>query len=69
MVNIGILRSISHHFQCLNSQQLFYYIISKIKKVKNNIKKLLDHENAVVNLNLFSFLGPFHKINEVILLS
>ena len=26
-VNIGILRSISHHVQCLNSQQLFYYII------------------------------------------
>ena len=31
-VNIGILRSISHHVQCLNSQQLFYYIISLSKK-------------------------------------
>ena len=25
-VNIGILWSISHHIQCLISQQLFYYI-------------------------------------------
>ena len=25
-VNIGILWSISHHIQCLDSQQLFYYI-------------------------------------------
>ena len=33
-VNIDILRSISHHVQCLNSQQLFYYIISLSKKEK-----------------------------------
>ena len=33
-VNIGILRSISYHVQCLNSQQLFYYIISLNKKMK-----------------------------------
>ena len=31
-VNIGILRLISYHVQCLNSQQLFYYIISLNKK-------------------------------------
>ena len=31
-VNIGILRSISYLVQCLNSQQLFYYIISLHKK-------------------------------------
>ena len=31
-VNISILRSTSHHVQCLNSQQLFYYIISLNKK-------------------------------------
>ena len=35
-VNIDILRSISHHVQCLNSQQLFYYIISLSKKKSNN---------------------------------
>ena len=46
-VNIGILRSISHHVQCLNSQQLFYYTISQIKKEKNNIKKnSLTMDNA-----------------------
>ena len=28
-VNIGFLWSISHHIQCLNSQQLFYYITFK----------------------------------------
>ena len=28
-VNIGILRSISHHVQLLNSQQVFYYLISQ----------------------------------------
>ena len=35
-VDIGILRSISHHVQCLNSQQLFYYIISLNKNNNNN---------------------------------
>ena len=40
-VNIGILRSISHHVQCLNSQQLFYYIISLSKKKSNNNNKIL----------------------------
>ena len=31
-VNIGFLRSIAYHAQCLNIQQLFYYIISLNKK-------------------------------------
>ena len=35
-VNIGILSSISHHIQRLNSQQLFLYIISLNKKCNNN---------------------------------
>ena len=35
-VNIGILRSISHHVQCLNSQQLFYYIFFLLKQKSNN---------------------------------
>ena len=32
--NIGILWSISHHIQCLNSQQLFYYITLKKQRKK-----------------------------------
>ena len=40
-VNIGILRSISHHVQCLNNQQLFYYIISINKKVTTTAKSWL----------------------------
>ena len=42
-VNIGILWSISHHIQCLNSQQLFYYITLKKqrKKQANNSAALL----------------------------
>ena len=39
-VNIGILRSISHHVQCLNSQQLFYYIISLNKKQQQQQQNL-----------------------------
>ena len=39
-VNIGILRSISHHVQYLNSQQLFFYINSLNKKSNNNNKIL-----------------------------
>ena len=42
-VNIGILRSISHHVQCLNSQQLFYYIISLSKKSNNNKILAIDY--------------------------
>ena len=34
-VNIGMLRSISHHVQWLHSQQLFYYIISLNTKNMN----------------------------------
>ena len=39
-VNIGILRSISHHVQCLNSQQLFYFIISLNKKKQQQQQNL-----------------------------
>ena len=42
-VNIGILRSISHHVQCLNSQQLFYYIISLSKKKQQQQQQNLDY--------------------------
>ena len=38
-VNIGTLRPTSHHVQCLNSQQLFYYIISLNKKAKTTTTK------------------------------
>ena len=55
-VNIGILRSISHHVQCLNSQQLFYYIISLFKKkINNNNNKILAMEYALDSLE-FLFL-------------
>ena len=40
-VNFGILRSISYHVQCLNSQQLFYYIISLNKKATTTTKSWL----------------------------
>ena len=44
-VNIGILRSISHHVQLLHSQQLFYYIISlntkKIRTLTSDSFKIL----------------------------
>ena len=36
-VNIGILWSISHHVQCLSSQQLFYYKTNKTNKI--NLRK------------------------------
>ena len=53
-VNIGILRSISHHVQCLNSQQLFYYIISLNKKSNNNNNKILGMDYV---LDSFEFLN------------
>ena len=39
-VNIGFFRSISHHVQCLNSQQLFYHIISLNKKKQQQQQNL-----------------------------
>ena len=54
-VNIGILRSISHHVQCLNSQQLFYYIISLSKKSNNNNNKILAIDYVLDSLE-FLFL-------------
>ena len=38
-VNIDTLRSTSHYVQCLNSQQVFYYILS-LQKSNNNNKNL-----------------------------
>ena len=54
-VNIGILRSISHHVQCLNSQQLFYYIISLLKQKSNNNNKILAMDYVLDSLE-FLFL-------------
>ena len=54
-VNIGILRSISHHVQCLNSQQLFYYIISLLKQKNNNNNKILAMDYVLDSLEFLSF--------------
>ena len=51
-VNIGIIRLISYHVQCLNSQQLFYYIISKQKK-KQHQEQHLGYDYV---LDSFEFL-------------
>ena len=48
-VNIGILRSTSHHVKCLSSQQLFYRIISV------NIKQQQQHRNLGHRLCLRQF--------------
>ena len=55
-VNIGILRSISHHVQCLNSQQLFYYIISLSKKSNNNNNNKILAMDYVLDSLEFLFL-------------
>ena len=49
-VNIGILRSISHHVQCLNSQQKFYYMISLLKQKSNNNNKILAMDYVLDSL-------------------
>ena len=57
-VNIGILRWISHHVQCHNSEQLFYYIISLNKKKQNknnNNNKILAMDYVLDSLE-FLFL-------------
>ena len=54
-VNIGILRSISHHVQCLNSQQLFYYIISLSKKSNNSNNKILTMDYVLDSLEFLFF--------------
>ena len=55
-VNIGILRLISYHVQCLNSQQLFYYIISLNKKATTTTTKswLWTMSSTVLNFFLFT---------------
>ena len=55
-VNIAILRSISHHVQCLNSQQLFYYIISLLKQKSNNNNKILAMDYVLDSLGFLFFL-------------
>ena len=52
-VNIGKLRPILHHVQCLNSQQLFYYMISLNKKATTTTKSWLSTMSWTV-LNFFS---------------
>ena len=59
-VNIGILRSISHHVQCLNSQQLFYYIISLLKQKSNN-------KNLAMNYALDSLEFPFFLQDDLMI--
>ena len=54
-VNIGILRSISYHVQCLNSQQMLNYIISLNKKSNNNNNKILAMDNVLDSIE-FLFL-------------
>ena len=55
-VNIGIFWSISHRIQCLNSQQLFYYITLKQQRKKhaNNSAALM-----IYMYQLTVFLLPF----------
>ena len=65
-VNIGILRSISYHVQCLNSQQLFYYIISLNKKSNNN-NKILAMDYVLDSLEFLFFtwwLTWFHSVKK-----
>ena len=43
-VSIGVLMSTSHHIQCINSQQLRYYII--LQKAINNKNETLAMDYA-----------------------
>ena len=54
-VNIGILRSISHRIQCLNSQQSFFYIISLNKKSNNNNNIILAIDYVLDSLEFLFF--------------
>ena len=65
-VNIGILRSISYHGQCLNSQQLFYYMIS-LKKSNNTNNKILAMDYVLDSLEFVFFtwwLTDFIQLKE-----
>ena len=53
-VNIDILRSISYHVQCINSQQLFYYIISPNKKSNNNKILAMDYVSDSLEFLFFT---------------
>ena len=65
-VNIGILRSISHHVQCLNSQQSFYYIIFLWKQKSNNNNKILAMDYVLDSLEFFftEWLTDFIQLKE-----
>ena len=54
-VNIGTLRLISHHVQCLNSQQLFYYIISLNKKKSKKKNKILAMDYVLDSFDFFLY--------------
>ena len=58
-VNIGIIRLISHHVQCLNRQQLLYYIISQI--IKKELNNLLDHGQCCSQLEFLLSLRTFSQ--------
>ena len=53
---MSILRLISYHVQCLNSQQLFYHIISlNKKKQNNNNNKILAMDYVLDSLEFLFF--------------
>ena len=49
----GILWSISHNIQYLNSQQLFYYIT--LKRQRKNHKQILQRYIYIVHVSAYSF--------------
>ena len=59
-VNIGVLRSISHHIQCLNSQQLFYNITFRRKRANNSAPLFTMYEPTVIQLT--SYESPLKEI-------
>ena len=64
-VNIGILRSISNHVQCLNSQQWFYYIISLNKKKATRTKSWLWTMSWTVLIFFFYMMTNwFHSVKR-----
>ena len=54
-VKSGILRWISYHVQCLNSQQLFSNIISLNKKKKQQNNKILAVDYVLDSLEFLFF--------------
>ena len=64
-VNIGILRSTSQYVQCLNSQQLFYFIIFLNKKATKQ-HKILAMEYVLDRLEYFFYMMTswFHSVKR-----